>query len=240
MCREMSTVFTTSTMTKTKVLVVDDDAAVRSTVADSLRVAGHVAVEVRDGATALEMLTRGSYDLVILDVNMPRIDGFSVLEKVRRRKSDLPVIMLTARDEREDVVRGLRLGADDYIRKPFGLEEFLLRVSAVLRRTGESKASSLLTCGDVELDLAASCVMHAGAAVNLSPTEFRLLHRLMQHPGQVLSKSHLLESVWSIDYDTSSTVVETFVSYLRKKLDHEGHEHIKTVRGFGIRFDPLS
>jgi len=219
--------------------VVDDDAAVRATVADSLRLVGHTAVEAGDGATAIDLATRESFDLVILDVNMPRVDGFTVLEKLRRRRADLPVIMLTARDEREDVVRGLKLGADDYVRKPFGLEEFLLRVSAVLRRAGGTETSSVVMCGDVVLDSTTMTVTHDGVEVSLSPTEFRLLHRLMLHPGQVLSKSHLLESVWGIDYDTSTTVVETFVSYLRKKLDRNGHEHIKTVRGFGIRFDTL-
>jgi two-component system, OmpR family, response regulator len=227
-------------MTIRRVLVVDDDAAVRSTVADSLRVAGYGAVEVADGAAAIDRATNESFALVILDVNMPRVDGFTVLEKIRRRKPALPVIMLTARDERDDVVRGLQLGADDYVRKPFGLEEFLLRVAAVLRRAEGPESSSVVVCGDVEIDLEASLVTHAGVPVALSPTEFRLLHRLMLHPGQVLSKSHLLESVWGIDYDTSSTVVETFVSYLRKKLDGGGHEHIKTVRGFGIKFDPLT
>jgi len=226
-------------MTTARVLVVDDDAAVRATVADSLRLVGHTAVEAGDGATAIDLATRESFDLVILDVNMPRVDGFTVLEKLRRRRADLPVIMLTARDEREDVVRGLKLGADDYVRKPFGLEEFLLRVSAVLRRAGGTETSSVVMCGDVVLDSTTMTVTHDGVEVSLSPTEFRLLHRLMLHPGQVLSKSHLLESVWGIDYDTSTTVVETFVSYLRKKLDRNGHEHIKTVRGFGIRFDTL-
>lgn len=227
-------------MTAARVLVVDDDAAVRSTVADSLRVAGHTAVEVGDGATAIDAATRESFDLVILDVNMPRVDGFTVLEKLRRRKADLPIIMLTARDEREDVVRGLKLGADDYIRKPFGLEEFLLRVSAILRRSSNFGVHDCIESGDVRLDLSTSTVEHAGQTLNLSPTEFRLLHRLMLNPGQVLSKAHLLESVWGVDFDTSSTVVETYVSYLRKKLDCEGHEHIKTVRGFGIKFDSIS
>lgn len=227
-------------MTTVRVLVVDDDTSVRATVADSLRMAGHTAIEASDGAAAIDLATRESYDLVILDVNMPRVDGFTVLEKLRRRRANLPVIMLTARDEREDVVRGLKLGADDYVRKPFGLEEFLLRVSAVLRRAGGTDSSSVITCGDVIIDLAATTVTHDGLEVKLSPTEFRLLHRLMLHPGQVLSKSHLLEAVWGIDYDTPTTVVETFVSYLRRKLDRDGHEHIKTVRGFGIRFDPIS
>ncbi len=227
-------------MAAARVLVVDDDPTVCSTVADSLRVAGHTAVEVRDGAAAVALATRESFDLVILDVNMPRLEGFAVLEKLRRRRADLPVIMLTARDEREDVVRGLKLGADDYIRKPFGLEEFLLRVSAVLRRSGGRDTSVVLSCGDVALDLGAAKATHGDAEINLSPTEFRLLHKLMSNPGQVLSKSHLLETVWGIDYDTTTTVVETFVSYLRKKLNGPGHEHIVTVRGFGIKFDALS
>jgi len=227
-------------MPKARVLVVDDDAVLRQTVADALRLAGHEAVESRDGAAAIELATRESFELVILDVNMPRVDGFTVLEKIRRRRPTLPVIMLTARDEREDVVRGLKLGADDYIRKPFGLEEFSLRVSAVLRRSSTATQSSTIVCGDVEIDPESATVTHAGEPVSLSPTEFRLLHHLMVNAGQVLSKNHLLESVWGIDYDTNSTVVETYVSYLRRKLDHEGHEHVVTVRGFGIKFEAVT
>ena len=227
-------------MPKARVLVVDDDAVLRQTVADALRLAGHEAVESRDGAAAIELATRESFELVILDVNMPRVDGFTVLEKIRRRRPTLPVIMLTARDEREDVVRGLKLGADDYIRKPFGLEEFSLRVSAVLRRSSTATQSSTIVCGDVEIDPESATVTHAGEPVPLSPTEFRLLHHLMVNAGQVLSKNHLLESVWGIDYDTNSTVVETYVSYLRRKLDHEGHEHVVTVRGFGIKFEAVT
>ena len=227
-------------MPKARVLVVDDDAVLRQTVADALRLAGHEAVESRDGAAAIELATRESFELVILDVNMPRVDGFTVLEKIRRRRPTLPVIMLTARDEREDVVRGLKLGADDYIRKPFGLEEFSLRVSAVLRRSSTTTQSSTIVCGDVEINPESATVTHAGEPVSLSPTEFRLLHHLMVNAGQVLSKSHLLESVWGIDYETNSTVVETYVSYLRRKLDHEGHEHVVTMRGFGIKFEAVA
>lgn len=222
-------------VTAANVLVVDDDEAIRQTVSDALRLAGHRAVEVSDGAAAIDRVMRGSFDLVILDVNMPHVDGFGVLEKLRRRKPGLPVIMLTARDERPDVVRGLRLGADDYIRKPFGLEEFSLRVAAVLRRSIAASDAEILRCGDLELDSTTSTVTHDGKAVALSPTEFRLLHHLMLNQGHVLSKANLLESVWGIDYETSSTVVETYVSYLRRKIDCEGHEHIFTIRGFGIQ-----
>jgi two-component system OmpR family response regulator len=224
-------------MSAARVLVVDDDAALRQTVADAVRLAGHVATEARDGAAAIDLVTREPFDLVILDVNMPHVDGFTVLEKLRRRRPELPVIMLTARDERADVVRGLKLGADDYIRKPFGLEEFSLRVSAVLRRSGGSRPANVVRCGDVELNTDTAEVTHAGTAITLSPTEFRLLHHLMTNEGQVLSKNHLLEAVWGIDYETQSSVVETYVSYLRRKLDRKGHEHIVTVRGFGIKFD---
>lgn len=226
-------------MATANVLVVDDDESIRHTVSDALRLAGYTAVEAVDGGTAIERVTREAFDLVILDVNMPHIDGFAVLEKLRRRRPDLPVIMLTARDDRQDVVRGLKLGADDYIRKPFGLEEFSLRVSAVLRRSLTETESDVIRCGDLELELSTSTVTHGGAVVALSPTEFRLLHQLMLNQGHVLSKSRLLEIVWGIDYATSSTVVETYVSYLRRKLDSAGHEHIVTVRGFGVRLDPV-
>lgn len=224
-------------MVTANVLVVDDDAVVRQTVADALRVAGHSSIEADSGAKAIELATKSSFDLVVLDINMPWVDGFTVLENIRRRRPSLPIIMLTARDERDDVIRGLKLGADDYIRKPFGLEEFTLRVGAILRRVGSTNESSVLQVGDLEIDRTASSVSHAGQPINLSPTEFRLLHHLMKHPGQVLSKSHLLESIWGIDYETSTTVVETYVSYLRRKVDRPGHEHIVTVRGFGIKFE---
>ncbi|NBS35765.1 MAG: DNA-binding response regulator [Actinobacteria bacterium] len=227
-------------MSAARVLVVDDDAAIRQTVADALRLAGHLATEARDGAAAIGLATREPFDLVILDVNMPHVDGFSVLEKLRQRKPELPIIMLTARDEREDVVRGLKLGADDYIRKPFGLEEFSLRVSAVLRRAGGVRPTSVVTCGDVQLNTESAQVTHAGVPVQLSPTEFRLLHHLMLNEGHVLSKDHLLASVWGIDFETQSSVVETYVSYLRRKLDRENHGHIVTVRGFGIKFEARS
>ncbi len=224
-------------MATASVLVVDDDAAVRQTVADALRVAGYFTTEADSGAKAIELATRSPFDLVVLDVNMPWVDGFTVLENLRRRKPHLPIIMLTARDERDDIVRGLKLGADDYIRKPFGLEEFTLRVSAVLRRAGGATDVTILRAGDVEIDMSASSVTHAGKPIRLAPTEVRLLVHLMQHPGQVLSKNHLLESIWGIDFETSTTVVETYVSYLRRKLDCVDHEHIITVRGFGIKFE---
>ena len=227
-------------MANSRVLVVDDDRVLRQTVADALRLGGHVVLEAHDGAQAIEMATREAFDLVILDINMPRADGFTVLEKLRRRRPSLPIIMLTARDEREDVVRGLKLGADDYVRKPFGLEEFSLRVSAVLRRAKMTGESGAVSCGDVVLDPDSATVSHAGEQILLSPTEFRLLHHLMVNAGQVLSKNHLLEAVWGIDYETRSTVVETYVSYLRKKLDRPEHEHLVTVRGFGIKFEGLS
>ena len=227
-------------MANSRVLVVDDDRVLRQTVADALRLGGHDVLEAHDGAQAIEMATREAFDLVILDINMPRADGFTVLEKLRRRRPSLPIIMLTARDEREDVVRGLKLGADDYVRKPFGLEEFSLRVSAVLRRAKMTGESGAISCGDVVLDPDSATVSHAGEQILLSPTEFRLLHHLMVNAGQVLSKNHLLEAVWGIDYETRSTVVETYVSYLRKKLDRPEHEHLVTVRGFGIKFEGLS
>lgn len=218
------------------ILVVDDDRAIADTVADGLAVAGHRTLRAATGAEALEVLRTQRPDLVILDVTMPHVDGWTVLETMRRRGLTTPVVMLTARHEREDVVRGLRLGADDYVAKPFGLEELLLRVGAVLRRAAPPPdATRVLECGALRLDLDAVTVTQRGADVALSPTEYRLLEELMRHREHVVSKADLLERVWGYDADSESTVVETYVSYLRRKLTVDGESPIVTVRGFGVK-----
>lgn len=218
------------------ILVVDDDRAIADTVCDGLAVAGHRTLRAATGAEALEVLRTRRPDLVILDVTMPHVDGWTVLETMRRRGSTMPVIMLTARHEREDVVRGLRLGADDYVPKPFGLEELLLRIGAVLRRAAPAPdAARVLECGALRLDLDAVRVTQRGADVTLSPTEYRLLEELMRRCEHVVSKADLLERVWGYDADSQSTVVETYVSYLRRKLTVDGESPIVTVRGFGVK-----
>ena len=176
---------------------------------------------------------------MILDVNMPRMTGFEVLERMRHAGIATPAILLTARHSREDTVTGLRLGADDYVKKPFGLEELLLRVAAVLKRTSGAIDEIVLQCGKVEMNLDVHQVTVGDVVIELSATEFRLLRYLMENKNRVLSKQQILDAVWGIDFDSNTTVVETFVSYLRKKLDQQDEKILVTVRGVGFKIvDP--
>ncbi|MFM7123699.1 MAG: response regulator transcription factor [Actinomycetes bacterium] len=214
--------------------MADDDEAVCDTIEDALHLAGYLTVRAKDGQMAIDRVRRDRPDLVILDVNMPKLDGFEVLRKMRSLSISTPAILLTARHEREDTVTGLKLGADDYVKKPFGLEELLLRVAAVLRRVnGENDVT--LTCGPIALSAARHEVICAGNAIDLSPTEFRLLEYLMENKNRVLTKQQLLDAVWGIDFDSSTTVVETFISYLRKKMSPEIDNMLVTVRGIGFK-----
>lgn len=217
-----------------RILVADDDEAVCDTIEDALHLAGYLTVRAKDGQMAIDRVRSDRPDLVILDVNMPKLDGFEVLRKMRSLSISTPAILLTARHEREDTVTGLKLGADDYVKKPFGLEELLLRVAAVLRRVnGENDVT--LTCGPIALSAARHEVICAGNTIDLSPTEFRLLEYLMENKNRVLTKQQLLDAVWGIDFDSSTTVVETFISYLRKKMSPEIDNMLVTVRGIGFK-----
>jgi len=221
-------------MAAQRILVADDDEAICDTIEDALHLAGYLTMRAKDGQMALDRVRSDMPDLVILDVNMPKLDGFEVLRKMRSLSIATPAILLTARHEREDAVTGLKLGADDYVKKPFGLEELLLRVAAVLRRVnGES--DSALVCGTISLSVARHEVVCAGNAIDLSPTEFRLLEYLMENKNRVLTKQQLLDAVWGIDFDSSTTVVETFISYLRKKMSPEIDSMLVTVRGIGFK-----
>ena len=221
-------------MAAQRILVADDDEAICDTVEDALHLAGYLTMRAKDGQMALDRVRSDRPDLVILDVNMPKLDGFEVLRKMRSLSITTPAILLTARHEREDAVTGLKLGADDYVKKPFGLEELLLRVAAVLRRVnGES--DSALVCGTISLSVARHEVICVGNAIDLSPTEFRLLEYLMENKNRVLTKQQILDAVWGIDFDSSTTVVETFISYLRKKMTPEIDNMLVTVRGIGFK-----
>lgn len=214
--------------------MADDDEAICDTIEDALHLAGYLTMRARDGQMALDRVRSDRPDLVILDVNMPKLDGFEVLRKMRSLSITTPAILLTARHEREDAVTGLKLGADDYVKKPFGLEELLLRVAAVLRRVnGES--DSALVCGTISLSVARHEVVCAENDIDLSPTEFRLLEYLMENKNRVLTKQQILDAVWGIDFDSSTTVVETFISYLRKKMSPEIDNMLVTVRGIGFK-----
>ena len=218
------------------ILIIDDEAGVRELLADALKLAGFETVTAADAMIAQTMLRTIKPDLMVVDINMPLMDGFEFIERIRGNGDMTPALMLSARGDRADVTRGLTLGADDYVTKPFGLEELVLRIRAILRRSHfVESASTTLSCGPIELDEASHTVTFNGSPVELSPTEFRLLHVLLESKGRVLSKSVLLDEVWGINFETETTVVDTYISYLRKKLHIDGFEGIRTVRGVGFQ-----
>jgi two-component system OmpR family response regulator len=223
------------------VLVVDDEEYIRDLVASSLRLAGFTARAVSDGSQALAELEHDPADLVILDVRLPGIDGFEVCRTLRAAGSDVPVIFLTARDTPEDRLSGFTKGGDDYVTKPFSLEELIARVRAVLRRSQPADArDGTLAYADLVLDEDAMRVSRAGKPIRLSPTEFKLLRYLLLNAERVLSKTQILDHVWEYDFHGKSGVVENYISYLRKKIDSTGPPLIHTVRGFGyvLRSEP--
>lgn len=223
-------------MSNPLVLIVDDEVGVRELLTDALSLGGFETLEAKDGMSALTLIRKHKPDLLIIDINMPVMDGFELLERVRTSKNQVPAIMLTARKDRTDVSRGLRLGADDYVTKPFGLEELLLRVRAILRRSQPvTEEFSILTCGPISLNEETYEVFLDEERVELSKTEFRLLQHLLQNKGRVLTKSSLLSAVWDIDFDSDTGVVDTYISYLRRKFHSENFEGIKTVRGIGFQ-----
>jgi two-component system OmpR family response regulator len=216
-----------------QLLVVDDEPFLRDAVAASLRFLGFEVTAAETGTEALRLARNGRFDLVVLDVMLPDTDGFEVVRRLRADGSRIPVIFLTARDTQADKVTGLTLGGDDYLTKPFGLEELAARIRSVLRRTRASTEGPVLTFADIEMDQDSYEVRRAGHLIDLSPTEFRLLRYLMLNPGRVLTRAQLLAHVWDYDFGGSSTVVATYVAYLRRKLAAHGPDVIHTQRGVG-------
>lgn len=218
------------------IMVIDDEAGVRELLGDALKLAGFETVAAADAMVAQTLLRTVKPDLLIVDINMPMMDGFEFIERIRTNGDNTPALMLSARGDRADITRGLTLGADDYVTKPFGLEELVLRVRAILRRSQFTEAApTSLSLGPISLDEASHKVTFNDEVVDLSPTEFRLLHVLLESKGRVLSKSYLLDEVWGINFETETTVVDTYISYLRKKLHRDGFEGIRTVRGVGFQ-----
>jgi two-component system, OmpR family, response regulator len=224
-----------------KVLVVDDEPNIRELVEVALKFHGCAVAVSASGKDALHQTESYEPDLIILDVMLPDMDGFEVCRALRTDGNDVPVIFLTARDTTSDTIRGLTLGGDDYVTKPFSVEALVARVRAVLRRTareadGEAHLggnAALLQVGDLQLDEEHWVVRRAGTQVELSPTEFRLLAYLMRNQGRMLTRQQLLENVWGWEFAGQSQVVETYVSYLRRKLDPLGPPLIHTQRGVG-------
>ncbi|MFD2349195.1 response regulator transcription factor [Nonomuraea ferruginea] len=222
-----------------RLLVVGDEPTVKELLAATLRFAGFTVSSADSGTRALEAARRDPPDLVLLDVMLPDLDGFEVLRRLRTlpraggRPGPVPVLFLTARDATADKINGLRLGGDDYVTKPFDLEELLARIRAILRRTGASPGDHTLTVGDLEVDPEGHQVTRGGVPVRLSPTEFRLLRHLAENAGRVLPKADILQHVWRYDFAGDSSIVDTYISYLRRKLDTGGPRLIHTVHGVG-------
>jgi two-component system OmpR family response regulator len=218
---------------QSRLLVVDDEDFLREAVAASLRFLGYDVETAATGQDALRLAREASYDLMVLDVMLPDTDGFEVVTALRRDGQLVPVIFLSARDTEEDKVRGLTLGGDDYMTKPFGLDELAARVRTVLRRSRPEAPSPVLEFADLELDQESYQVRRAGHLVELSPTEFRLLRYLMLNPGRVLTRSQILDHVWDYDFGGKSNVVSTYVAYLRQKLCRYGPDLVHTQRSIG-------
>jgi two-component system, OmpR family, response regulator len=222
-------------MDNPRVLVVDDEPNIRDLVRVALRFHGFEVTTAATGEEALRHAREGGPQLILLDVMLPDLDGFEVCRRLRTRGDETPVIFLTARDTPTDTVTGLTLGGDDYVTKPFSVAALVARVRAVLRRSTPETHEEILRVADLELDEARWTVRRAGAEIELSPTEFRLLAYLMHNPGRVLTRGQLLENVWGWDHAPSSPVVETYVSYLRRKI---GADLIHTQRGVGYALRP--
>jgi two-component system OmpR family response regulator len=216
------------------ILVADDEENIRFLVQSGLEMAGLSTVSVEDGRATLQAVEEHNPDLIVLDVMMPGLDGFEVLHRLRDAGDRTPVIFLTARDATEDRVRGLSTGGDDYMVKPFAVAELVARVQLRLQQAGRATAQTVLRCADLELDTAAHRVTRGGIDIDLSPTEYKLAHLLIANVGRVMTRTQILDHVWEYDFDGDSSIVDTYVSYLRKKLDSAEPKLIHTIRGVGF------
>jgi len=216
------------------ILMAEDDRAVRTSVALALELEGYQVVAVNDGAAALEALTELQPDLLLFDVSMPNVDGLTATRRVRSLGLKTPLLLLTARTEVSDRVSGLDAGADDYLTKPFALDELLARVRALLRRNAPEAGHEVLTLGDLVLDVEARRVTRAGVEIELSKTEFDLLELLVEHQGKVLSQATIYDRIWGYDFGGNSKNLAVYIGYLRRKLEDHGQGRlIDTVRGVG-------
>ncbi|MCX8528923.1 MAG: hypothetical protein RL036_306 [Actinomycetota bacterium] len=225
-------------MENVKVLIVDDEPNIRDLLSTSLRFAGFSVHAVANGADAVNAAEKGAPDIILLDVMLPDMNGFSVTKKLRSMGINAPVLFLTARDETADKVTGLTVGGDDYMTKPFSLDEIVARINAILRRTKQVETEdSILEVGEIKINQDAHEVFANGESVDLSPTEYKLLRFLMSNPNRVLTKAQILDHVWEYDFNGEMGIVESYVSYLRKKLDPLTTEPlIQTKRGVGYMY----
>ncbi len=234
---------TDTAIPEASLLVVEDEPNIRELLATSLRFAGFEVTTAADGQSALESASEHNPDLVVLDVMLPDMDGFEVTRRLRESGRLLPIVFVTARDSVEDKIKGLTVGGDDYVTKPFSLEEVVARIRAVLRRTrGDDDSTATLSFHDLELDDDSHEVRRGGRVIEVSPTEFKLLRYLMLNPNRVLSKAQILDHVWDYDFRGESGIVESYISYLRRKIDTVEPSLIHTKRGVGyvLRLPPSS
>ncbi len=221
-----------------RVLVVEDEPSIAGFVRQGLSEAGYAVDVARDGQEGLEYGLAAEYDVIVLDLMLPRLDGLQLLGRLRAQGSKAPVLLLTARDGVDDRVAGLDAGADDYLVKPFAFPELLARVRALLRRP-PLQSGTILRVGDLELDTARREVRRAGRLIDLSPREFTLLEYLLRHPGRVLTRTQIAEHIWNFDTYNESNVVDVYIGYLRRKVDRGfARPLIQTIRGVGYRLSP--
>jgi two-component system response regulator MprA len=219
--------------TEFHILVVEDDHAVRDALERALSFEGYAVDVARDGAVALSMIREGEYDLIVLDVMMPHLDGLETCRRIRAGGDDIPILMLTARTAVNDRVEGLDAGADDYVAKPFSLDELLARIRALLRRS-LGDVSGMLKVDDLVIDPGARTAIRGGREMNLTKTEFDLLYLLALTPGLVLDRDRIYDEIWGIDFATSSNSLDVYIGYLRRKTEESGGSRIiQTVRGVG-------
>ncbi len=225
-------------MSNIKVLIVDDEPNIRDLLATSLRFAGFSIHAVGNGADAVAAAEKGEPDIILLDVMLPDMNGFTVTKKIRAMGITAPVLFLTARDDTEDKIMGLTVGGDDYVTKPFSLDEIVARINAIMRRTKPAEVDdSMIEVGEISINQDAHEVFVNGEMVDLSPTEYKLLRFLMTNPNRVLTKAQILDHVWEYDFNGEMGIVESYVSYLRKKLDPLTTEPlITTKRGVGYMY----
>lgn len=224
-----------SAVPEARLLVVDDEPNIRDLLAASLRFAGFEVATAANGNEAIKQVGEQKPDLIVLDIMMPDMDGFTVLRRIRSMGDDVPVVFLTARDDMDDKVKGLTSGGDDYVTKPFSLEEVVARIRAVLRRTkGDDDEDPVLRYADLEIDEDTYEVRRGGTLIELSPTEFKLLRYLLINAERVVSKAQILDHVWEYDFMGDANIVESYISYLRRKIDTPGSAPlIQTRRGVG-------
>ncbi len=220
-----------------RVLVVEDDAKIASFVVRGLKQAGYAVDHAPDGETGLALADSTTYDAAVIDVMLPKLDGISLVKRLRANRNTIPVLILSARSSVDDRIRGLQSGGDDYLTKPFAFSELLARVQALIRRATQAPEATKLTAGDVTLDLVTREVTCAGTPVDLQPREFSLLAFLLRHAGRPVSKTMILEHVWDYSFDPQTNVVDVVVSRLRAKIDPD-HTRLETVRGVGYVFRP--